>query len=270
MNEMMDSLKSWKGSQFVSDSLLDAGFKSHVTYREQIVEFCVSAGCRSDLAEYWNEVAKEYILSGGLHADGDRSYFAPGTYRSGYLDKLEREFKNSGKFPRPPTRHPCLYKFLETIEFFNNDIYFEIRETVELSKSDECSSCDRFLDLWDGSLIGVSKIFSELALDLGFQPDVPKGSYKYLSDTGFSKKAHSKLIFFAGFDAGGRCGRLTNHLPFEFWIRHEDRPDDNLFLSDFRYVVPGVEQYANFSSARSAIVGTSALLTTLDIFSRSF
>jgi hypothetical protein len=82
----MTMLSRWRGRFAVQSELESRGFMIPRRFQELVASEC-SAHARNKLGLFWDEVAREYICSGG-RADSARRLFSEiASYRSKYLDE---------------------------------------------------------------------------------------------------------------------------------------------------------------------------------------
>jgi len=219
---------------------------------------------------YWEETAKEYISSAGAVFDLGKCRSFKGYYRSPYLDRLRVEAqKFTSKFEALPSIHPCIHGYMSEMEFGDRSLYPKIRERIEEKKSAECIEQDISAALWTGLKRELNLILDEFALlgrfdiikTLKNRSEFPTIIYGLTTSNG--------LLFYFHVDNGVR-ERLLGLLPIQFWIGHNKITEDDFFVADFRYIIPGFEQYAYYSTPENAILGVRALVCAFDALMQSF
>jgi hypothetical protein len=177
-------------------------------FQELVASEC-SPDDRRGLDLFWDEVAREYICSGGRTDSARRLFSEIPSYRSKYLDELASLRTDSPLFKVTPL-HPCVEGYSEKL-YSDRDFGQKVIGKIEDNKRPEIAKHGGpFGSSWTGSKAEIGLIFADLMSRKGF---------KKLKKS-FVKKSSSGL-FFGGFaDTGGRPRCIA--VPFHFFIA-EDR-----------------------------------------------
>jgi hypothetical protein len=205
MSDFMTMLSRWRGRFAVQSELESRGFMIPRRFQELVASEC-SADARNKLGLFWDEVAREYICSGG-RADSARRLFSEiASYRSKYLDELDSLRTTSPLFKVTPL-HPCLKEYRAKL-YSDRDFGKKVINKIEHNKRPEIATHGGPFGLpWTGSKAEVGPIFADLMSKKGF---------KKLKKS-FVKKSSSGL-FFGGFaDTGGSPYCIA--VPFHFFSR---------------------------------------------------
>jgi hypothetical protein len=270
MSPLHKALQGWRGPGIIQRLLRDTGYSAHTVYRNCIVDYCKSKCLAIDLDIYWEEIAKEYVSSAGSAFDLGRHRNTEGYYRSPYLDRLQMEAQNLiSKFSTLPSVHPCIHEYMSELEFGDRSLYSRIRKKVEEKKVEECLTHGISGTQWSGYKRGLNLVLDEVAELRGFEIIGSRGIHSELPTITYGLRARSGLLFY--FHADNGAGEpLAARLPIDFWIGYEKVTRDDFFVADFRHVIPGFEQYAYYSTPKSAVLGIRALLGAFDALARSF
>lgn len=273
MDPLYKALQSWKGPQSILTTLREAGYQAHTVYRDCMREFCESRCLPADLETYWEETAREYVSSGGGSGfDLGKRRKVRGYYRSPYLDRLSSESKNFvTQFRVLPSVHPCIHAYWSVTTFGGEkSLYPRIRARVEDRKYDEWTERNITGYGWNGYLKEFLLILDESAQAQGFEVIVgaPRIRSRAVALT-YGVRAPNGLLFYLRADTGV-YNPLGNQLPIEFWIGYEKVKDDDFYVADLRYILPGIEQYGYYAGSESAILGIKALLCAFAALARSF
>jgi hypothetical protein len=254
MSDFLEPLSRWRGRSFVQRELESRGFLIPTRYQEFISAAC-SPDARHGLDLYWDEVAREYVCSGGQVNSIARSFPDTRCYRSEYLDKLASARKPSSLFDLAPL-HPCLN---EVAIKRRNDLGLdpEMIGTVDAEKQPEIRQHGIRSERWTGEKQDVGPIFAELMQAKGFKKR--KGS--------FVKASSSGLVFGGVADLGGRPYCIT--VPFNFFVVAGLEIVESFGLG-FEPITPGFWFYSRFDSRESALLGFRAYVEMIDIMSESF
>ena len=270
MADFCSALAGWKGRPYVEAEIKRRGFGLSFEYQKYI-EYLGNADKGDDISvqEYWNEVAMEYICSGGAAQSDIRRVPDGSLYRSAYLDSLARARAVDDRELTGAPLSFCVEKFREENEN-NNYIHvqnlwkiFSRRKVAEIC-SLGLSGAVEFLNqsnLW--------KLATEIAQNRGFF-GARVSDYNFaLKAKGFAKELPNGLVFYFGIDADSN-GINHGYVPIEFFISHIGSPDRCARLRNFDVVSPGFQYYSVFDSPDAAALGISALIEACDILSSSF
>jgi hypothetical protein len=251
----MTTLSCWRGRFAVQSELESRGFMIPRRFQELVASEC-SPDARHRLGLFWDEVAREYICSGGRADSARRLFYQIPSYRSKYLDALDSLRTPSPLFKVTPL-HPCLEEYSEKL-YSDRDFSKKVIDKIEDNKRPEIAEHGGSFGLpWTGSKAEVGPIFADLMRKKGFEKQKKS----------FVKKSSSGL-FFGGFaDTGGRPRCIA--VPFHFFIA-EDQDMVKMFELSFDRVTPGFWYYYRFGSIESAALGFRAHVEMIDIMSESF
>lgn len=270
MGPLHNALQSWKGPESVLNAVREAGYGAHLVYRNCIMEFCGSKYISGDMDVYWRELARENVSSGGSWADLGKNRGVSGYYRSPYLDELKLTARNCpSRYPIPPSVHPCMFSFISEMKYEDRSLYPKIREKVEAKKADECIAHDISGARWDGYFRGLQILLDEVAELKGFEIIGSRRDRGGVPSILYGLKKPTGLVFYFKADLGG-YEPISVKLPLEFSIGYDKVADGDFFVSDFRYIIPGFEQYAYYTTPESAVLGIHALVSAFDALTRSF
>jgi hypothetical protein len=243
-------LAGWRGRVFLQASLDARGFALPARYQQIVAALCPEPD-KAGLNQYWDEMARELVLSGG-RANSWLRQVPDGAYRSQYLDDLARSQLLSRDLPL----HPCVRAFHEkTME--NREIYREIVQRLDIEKQRDIENIGVSPYEWTGSEDDVYSILGQM-----------------FKDKGFSRKRdefirHTELgLSFRVFMGAGRNARAIL-VPLTFSIFMPEcagevcyfRPED---------LVPGYQFYYAFRSVEAGLLGFQAYVEFLDLLSSSF
>jgi len=271
MDRLHKALQSWKGPQSIITTLREAGYEAHNVYRDCIREFCETRCLPADLETYWEETAREYISSGGSDFDFGQRRKLRGYYRSPYLDRLSLDAKNFvTQFRVLPSVHPCIHAYESELEFEKEALYQRIRARVEDRKYDEWTAKSITGYGWTGYLKEFVLMLEESAHEQGFEVIVgaPRIRSRAVALT-YGARASNGLLFYLRADTGV-YNPIGNQLPIQFRIGYDKVKDDDFYVADLRYILPGIEQYGYYAGPESAVLGIKALLCAFAALARSF
>lgn len=264
----MTGLQSWIGWTKLQERVEHAGFhvpKQHQTWMET---FCSSTCGRSDLRQYWAEVATESVLNEAAANPNVRmepSYYPH--YRSEYLDRLSSEIFPAGA---GSIIHPCIMAFHENNIASDFELLFGIRSDFERAKTQEAEGFGLVPPAPGDMRLKkqLVPIVEHAARGCGFAR--VKGSpwpWRYPGLL-FSRTDALGRTFLIGLDTGGNR-EIVGSLPLKFLavLESQGRP---VPFGDLSVLVPGCEHYAWSDSEITAGYGVFALIKIFDIFSRSF
>lgn len=270
MRQLNKALQAWRGPGVILNALQQDGYGAHSVYRRCIHEFCDLKCLQGDIEEYWEESAKEYISSGGADFDIGAHRNANGYYRSKYIDDLiSKSAAISTKFPKLPSVHPCIHAFMSEIEFENHELYRKIRIIVEETKNGEFLSKQIPAYAWDGSINNLLIIFDSVSNGHGFNIIDSSKTANGLVVNRRGLLSDGGLLFYCNIDVGVR-EPIGVQLPIEFRIGYRYPGQNDFFIGDLRYIIPGIEQYSYYAGNESAVIGMYALLCAFAALVRSF
>jgi hypothetical protein len=270
MDPLHKALQRWRGPESILGKLRYAGYDAHIVYRECVQDFCKSKCPTTDLEMYWKETAKEYVSSAGSNFDLGANRSIVGYYRSPFLDELELKARNfTSQFPAVPSVHPCIHAYMSEVEFGRRGLYQKIRNKVEEVKIKESIIQGILGAQWTGYKRDLILMLDDIAELEGFEMIGSRATRSQLPAVTYGLRASRGLLFYFRPDNGVR-EPLAARLPIEFWIGYEKVTKNDFFVADFRHIVPGLEQYAYYSTAENAILGVRALLCAFGALARSF
>jgi hypothetical protein len=254
MSDFLERLSRWRGRSFVQRELESRGFLIPTRYQEFISAAC-SPDARHGLDLYWDEVAREYVCSGGQVNSIARSFPDTRCYRSEYLDELASVRKPSSLFELAPL-HLCLN---EVAIKRRSDLGFDPQmiRTVDTEKQPEIQRHGLRSEQWTGEKKDVGRIFAELMQAKDFKK----------RKASFLKASPSGLVFGGVADLGGRPYCIT--VPFNFFVAADLDIIESFGLS-FEPIAPGFWFYSRFDSRESGLLGFRAYVEMIDIMSESF
>ena len=265
-----EALQSWTGPGGILTTLQENGYNIHSVYRNCVVQFCKSRCFPTDIEIYWEESAREYISSAGADFDLGKKRRMKGYYRSAYLEQLVSRSNNiSSKFDNLPSVHPCIHGYKSEIEFADPSVYSRIRSIISAEKALECvrHSIDSYG--WTGYKRELNLLIDDVSNIKGFDILDVKKNRMELQTIIYGLKCSNGLIFYFHAD-NGVYEPLVPRLPIEFRIGYKKIRKDDFFISDFRYIIPGFEQYAYYDTSESAVLGVYALIHAFRALAQSF
>jgi hypothetical protein len=129
---LIDKLQGWLGRQSTQEAIEKRGFTEHLIYQEVIKSYCEKLPEAEDIVHYWDEVAKEYVLCGGMADSIKRSFKGEVRYRSSYLDELSD--RSVGK---PATRVNLLHPGATAFHWYWSEskaLGLEMASKIEVAK----------------------------------------------------------------------------------------------------------------------------------------
>jgi len=158
---------------------------------------------------------------------------------------------------------------MSEIEFGDRALYPEIRKTVEERKSFECMQQKVSGTKWTGSKRNFNLIVDDVAESLGFEILGNLAGRLNTSTIDYGSRASNGLCFYFRADNGVR-EPIRARVPIEFRIGYESPTNDDFFIADLRYIIPGIEQYGYFAAPESAVLGIHALIKAFRSLAETF
>jgi hypothetical protein len=163
----MTTLSCWRGRFAVQSELESRGFMIPRRFQELVASEC-SPDARHRLGLFWDEVAREYICSGGRADSARRLFYQIPSYRSKYLDALDSLRTPSPLFKVTPL-HPCLEEYSEKL-YSDREFSKKVIDKIEDNKRPEIAEHGGSFGLpWTGSKAEVGPIFADLMRKKGFE-----------------------------------------------------------------------------------------------------
>lgn len=268
MSPLLTFLSSWKGRSFVESEIEQRGFFIHRHYQEEIRNYCHANGIIDDVNKYWEEVAKEWVMSAG-HAFSDRREFSGDTaYRSDYLDQLSIAREPSEAQLRFSSLNPCIRRFQIEDRITKHDMFRRIGLTLHGRKQKEVIYHAIDASSWEGTRIILNKHIGKQLEGLGFSKVRTSDWAENVLREGYQRIADGLVVQCSA--ASGKYSTLGSSLDMKFRMFLISSPGEIFRDSDLRTVVPGFEYYSWFLSPETAVLGVKALSELFDVFSRSF
>jgi hypothetical protein len=250
----LESLSVWPGRAATEDALARRGFKMPRIWQQDIIDSC-GVHEAENIHHYWDEIAKETVLSGWSASPRSRRFKGETNYRSTYLDELALAAVD---FVRPPFTQPELIRCLYERQASNDmKVRTVIAAKIEERKQKEIARLKISAEGWTGLKRDVVPLFRQYAELKGFTHKKNR----------LIKECASGLIFICWVDAGGTPSCLG--LPIYFSISHQDDPD-SIRLADLGDVIPCFAYYSTYKSPESAVLGLHAHVEMFDVLVELF
>lgn len=243
-------LSGWRGRGFLQASLEARGFFIPVRYQKIVSELCPESDSEG-LDKYWDEMARELILSGG-RANSWFRQVPDGAYRSPYLDDLARGQLLGWHLPL----HPCARAFHEKI-MADREIYPKIVRNLGREKHRDIGNIGVSPYRWAGSEDDVYSILEQMFKDKGFS----KKKEEFIRETDIG------LSFCADITSGSLGCAVSIPLTFSVFM---SKCPDQIFRFGPENIVPGYEFYYGFNNVEAGLLGFRAYVEFVDLLSLSF
>ena len=259
MNEFLEKLGSWRGRPYVQGMVESGGFVAHRVFQEAVEKwFLESAFDR--LEEYWNELAKEYVLSAGTTDSGNRAFLLNGVYRSRYLDELSVENVKNADSKYASVIHPGMVAFHDYWAR-DREVSSRVFSTIEAEKS------NKTLQIWPDQPDLVTVDDSGEVIKNTFREGAKLRGFKMKG--GYSGKLEVAGLVFQVYLESSRVS-WSVQLPISISIASSNSMDDVFSSIDVNRIIPGLSYFSSYKSNRTAMYGVLAYLELVCALARSF
>lgn len=247
----METLFHWNARAEMESRLLERGLGVPSVYQKIVQDFCGDTG--TDLQEYWNEIAREHVSSGGQCDSWARRLPPPPAYRSTLLDELAARYL---AIPNPlnvKLLHPCLIEFA-TKRLSDRAFGVWLQGAIREQKRREISALSLHVHKWSGSKRDLDLLLKDYAEALGFTRGKAQWHFRKVGRFKYGIRV----------DFGGGPSLLPS-LPLEMVVA-DDSNVDLFFPISLDHIVPGFAHYGLFSSPEEAALGLFAHAVAMDLF----
>jgi hypothetical protein len=232
--------------------VLDAGVTVPKTHQEFLIGTCQD-GSKNMLAQYWQDLAYEYVSSAGQSDSFTRLFPNSYYFRSEYLDSLSQAFDKVPNELGAKLLHPCEIAFTNRF-YLDPELAQSVKTLASGKKQMEIQALNLSVNNWSGLKRDLPALMASHCVELGFKQVRPNCFIKNVDG----------VIGRIEIDLGG-SPLLLPQLPIDLHV-YQPTNSDVMFKLVPDILCRGYAHYNLFQTPEEASLGCRALAYALNQF----